>query len=188
MRTAILPALCAAGLLFGGAAQAQVFGSQSDAPIELAAEEGCDGDTGGLTPLVCRGDVVLTQGPSILMSDQLSMLFYPGTQDPKRIEAEGTVRYASGEDAISGRRGVFDAETGTITVTGDVVVIQGEQVVTGERLVYNTQTGAISLSAAPGQRVRGLFVTKRDAQTAEATEAAGAPDDAQAARRRALRD
>ena len=165
--------------LFPFGAAAQVFGTQSDAPIELDAQDGCDGDINGLTPFVCRGDVVLSQGPSILTADTLSLTFYPGTQDPKRIEAEGRVRYASGLDAISGRAGVFDADASTITVTGDVVVVQGDQVVTGERLVYNTQTGAISLAAAPGQRVRGLFVTKKEA---------GAEAAASAERVRALRD
>ena len=179
----VLGTAFAASLLAAPAA-AQVFGTASDAPIELDAREGCDGDLEGRGPLVCRGDVVLAQGPSMLTADTLSLTFYPGTQDPKRVEAEGRVRYASGEDAISGARGVFDGDTSTITVTGDVIVVQGEQVVTGERLVYNTETGAISLSAAPGQRVRGLFVTKPDGRAAGAEQAA-APEPAP---ERALRD
>ena len=143
-------------------AAAQAFGGDSDAPIELDAKEGCEGSLDGSAAYVCRGDVVLAQGPAILTAQVLALTFYEGTQDPKRIEAEGGVRYASGEDAISGQAGVFDGDASTITVTGDVVVVQGEQVITGERLVYNTETGAISLTAAPGQRVRGLFVTKKD--------------------------
>ena len=163
MRLPIAAILAALALTAPAAAQQApraAFGGGSDAPIELSAEEGCDGDIEGLAPLVCRGDVVVAQGPALLTAQVLSMTFYPGTQDPKRIEAEGGMRYASGEDAISGLAGVFDGDTSTITVTGDVVVVQGDQVVTGERLVYNTETGAISLSAKPGQPVRGLFVTK----------------------------
>lgn len=171
MRTMILAGLA---VMLPAAASAQVFGGDSDAPIELDAKEGCDGSLDGTTAYVCRGDVVLAQGPAILTADMLALTFYEGTQDPRRIEAEGGVRYASGADAISGQAGVFDADASTITVTGDVVVIQGEQVITGERLIYNTETGAISLSAAPGQRVRGLFVTK--------------PDDGAASAERGLRD
>lgn len=111
---------------------------------------------------VCTGNVQVAQGPALLTADQMTIYFYPGTQDYRRIEGEGALRYASGEDAISGRSGVFDAETTTITVTGDVVVVQGEQVVTGDRLVYDTQSGALSFSAAEGGRVRGLFTPRRD--------------------------
>ena len=169
MRTimsAMLAALAALMAMMPVAASAQVFGGNSDEPIELDAKEGCDGSLDGSAAYVCRGDVVLAQGPAILTAQMLALTFYEGTQDPKRIEAEGGVRYASGEDAISGAAGVFDADASTITVTGDVVVVQGEQVITGERLVYNTETGAISLQAAPGQRVRGLFVTKKDETSA----------------------
>ena len=149
-------------------AAAQVFGAASDAPIELDAKEGCEGSLDGSAAYVCRGDVVLAQGPAILTAQMLALTFYEGTQDPKRVEAEGGVRYASGEDAISGREGTFDADTSTITVVGDVVVVQGEQVVTGERLTYNTRTGAISLSAGQGGRVRGLFVAKPDTEPEDA--------------------
>ena len=155
---AVLGAVAAA--MLPAAAAAQGFGPDSDAPIELDAKQGCEGSLDGTSAYVCRGDVVLAQGAAILTAEVLALTFYEGTQDPRRIEAEGGVRYASGEDAISGREGVFDADASTITVTGDVVVVQGEQVVTGERLIYNTETGAISLSAGQDGRVRGLFVTK----------------------------
>ena len=167
----LLSLIALAALAPAGAA-AQVFGTASDAPIELDANEGCEGSLDGSAAYVCRGDVVLAQGPAILTAQMLALTFYPGTQEPRRIEAEGGVRYASGTDAISGRQGVFDAETTTITVTGDVVVVQGEQVITGERLTYNTETGAISLAAGPGQRVRGLFVTKPDDGSDEGPQAA----------------
>jgi lipopolysaccharide export system protein LptA len=111
--------------------------------------------------VVCTGDVMVAQGPALLTADRMTIHFYPGTQDFRLIEGEGALRYASGEDAISGAAGTFDADTSTITVTGSVVVVQGEQVITGDRLIYNTETGALSFSAAEGGRVRGLFVPQR---------------------------
>lgn len=113
--------------------------------------------------VVCTGDVMVAQGPALLTAEKMTITFFPGTQDFRRIEGEGGLRYASGQDAISGTQGTFDADTSTITVTGDVVVVQGEQVITGDRLVYDTESGALSFSAGGSGRVRGLFTPQRDA-------------------------
>ena len=168
--------VAAAACLLTGASMAQSSGQgrlglsgQSDAPIDLEADR-CEGLTGAQAEYVCEGNVRISQGLALLTGDRVTVRFFDGTQDPRFIEGEGRVRYANGDDAIGGERGVFDAETGTVTVTGDVVVLQGEQVLTGERLVYNTQTGALSFSAAEGGRVRGLFRpgAARGAETAPA--------------------
>ena len=145
-----------AGLGLGAApAAAQGIGGDTDAPITLEAER-CE-LLDQQQETICEGSVRIAQGAALLTSDRVVLRFFEGTQDPRYIEGIGRVRYANGDDAIGGARGVFDAQTSTVTVTGDVVVVQGEQVLTGERLVYNTQTGALSFSAAEGGRVRGLF-------------------------------
>lgn len=131
------------------------LGGDPGAPITLEADR-CD-LLERQQETVCEGSVRIAQGAALLTSDRVTLRFFEGTQNPRYIEGTGRVRYANGEDAIGGERGVFDAGTNTVTVTGDVVVVQGEQVLTGERLVYNTQTGALSFSAARGGRVRGLF-------------------------------
>ncbi|MBB4659350.1 LptA/OstA family protein [Parvularcula dongshanensis] len=142
------------------AAQQPFAGLSSDEPISVDAQR-CDA-LQREDRVICTGEVMIAQGPALLTADRMEITFAPGTQDFTRIEGEGRVRYASGEDAISGRAGVFDAATSTITVTGDVVVVQGEQVITGDRLVYNTETGALSFSAADGGRVRGLFQATKE--------------------------
>ena len=138
-----------------GASSGVGLGGDPTAPITLEADR-CD-LLERQQETVCEGSVRIAQGLALLTSDRVTLRFFEGTQDPRYIEGTGRVRYANGEDAIGGQRGVFDAETSTVTVTGDVVVVQGEQVLTGERLVYNTQTGALSFSSAEGGRVRGLF-------------------------------
>ncbi|WP_031554354.1 LptA/OstA family protein [Parvularcula oceani] len=143
-------------------AQTAPIGLSSDAPISVDAQR-CDA-LQREDRLVCTGEVRISQAEALLTADRVVINFLPGTQDFRTIEGEGNVRYANGEDAISGDAGTFDAETSTITVTGDVVVVQGEQIITGERLVYNTETGALSFSAGEGGRVRGLFRPQRDGQ------------------------
>ena len=137
------------------AAQQGGIGGEAGAPITLEADR-CD-LLDQQEETVCEGSVRIAQGSALLTSDKVTLRFFEGTQDPRYIEGEGRLRYANGADAIGGNRGVFDAATNTVTVTGDVVVVQGEQVLTGERLTYNTLTGALSFSAAEGGRVRGLF-------------------------------
>ena len=171
MRPPVLTFLVGLASALTGTASAQSLGGDSDAPITIDAAR-CDlleqrGEA------VCTGDVRIAQGPALLTGDRILVRFFEGTQDPRYIEGEGRVRYANGEDAIAGDKGVFDAETSTVTVTGDVVVVQGEQVLTGNRLVYNTQTGALSFSAAEGGRVRGLFKPGAGDQAAAGAAGAG---------------
>ena len=143
--------------LTGGAAAAQdALGFASDQPISLDRADRCEASR-DQSEIVCTGSVVVTQGPAILTSDRVAIDFFPGTQAFRRITADGAVRYANAQDAISGTRAVYDAEAASVTVTGGVVVVQGEQVMTGERLIYNTATGALSFAAPEGGAVRGLF-------------------------------
>ena len=151
-------------------AAAQGIGGDPEAPITLEADR-CE-LLDQQQETICEGSVRIAQGTALLTSDRVLLRFFEGTQEPRYIEGTGRLRYANGDDAIGGERGVFDAQTSTVTVTGGVVVVQGEQVLTGERLVYNTQTGALSFSAAEGGRVRGLF-RPGAANTSQASEQAG---------------
>ncbi|RFB05596.1 LptA/OstA family protein [Parvularcula marina] len=112
----------------------------------------------------CEGAVRVSQGEAILAADRMTIY---GTQEEggfRRIEAEGAVRYATGENAMSGQSATYDAATTTLTLIGDVVVVQADQVMTGGQLVYNTTTGATLFTPPNGGRVRGVFYTANDAR------------------------
>ena len=129
----------------------------SDAPIDLAAQR-CE-----LFEVedryVCTGEVRVTQGEAIITADKMTITGASSGDGFTRIEGEGQVRYASGPNAVSGERAVYDGPNNLLTVTGGVVVIQGEQVMVGGELVYNTETKAIVFTPGPDGRVRGLFRT-----------------------------
>ena len=133
------------------------LGLSNDAPIEVTAGR-CEAlemvDT-----MECTGNVRVKQGEAILTAEKVTIFGTNSEEGFERIEGEGTVRYAAGENAVSGDHAVYDGTANTITVTGDVVVIQGDQIMAGGRLVYNTVTRAIQFEPGPDGRVRGLFHT-----------------------------
>lgn len=108
----------------------------------------------------CSGDVRVTQGDTLLAAERMTIIGISDERGFRRIEAEGGVRYAADDSALSGEKAVFDADSDTLTVTGDVVVVQADQIMTGGRLVYNTVTGATMFTPEQGGRVRGVFYSR----------------------------
>ncbi len=90
----------------------------------------------------------------------------------RRLEAMGGVIIASKDQKATGDFGVFDMQTNTATITGNVVVTQGPNLLRGEKLVVDLNTGwshmEASGKAGPG-RVQGLFVpnSAKDGKTAQ---------------------
>lgn len=110
----------------------------------------------------CEGSVRVAQGEAILAAERMTIFGTRAEGGFERIEAVGGVRYATGDNAMSGNSAIYDAASSTLTVTGDVVVVQADQVMTGGRLVYNTVTGATIFTPPEGGRVRGVFYTASD--------------------------
>lgn len=137
-------------------------GLSGDAPIDVAAGrcEVFEADD----IIECTGDVRITQGDALLSADRVKIFGAGDGEGFKRIEGEGQVRYASGDNALSGQRAVYDGPNTTITVVGDVLVLQGDQVMSGGKLVYNTTTKAMVFTPGPDGRVRGVFNTASTAQ------------------------
>ncbi|MEM9233511.1 MAG: LptA/OstA family protein, partial [Pseudomonadota bacterium] len=98
----------------------------------------------------CEGSVRVSQGEAILAANLMTIYGTQAEGGFRRIEAEGDVRYATGDNAMSGKSAVYDAATTTLTVTGDVVVVQADQVMTGGRLIYNTTSGATVFMPSDG--------------------------------------
>ena len=90
-----------------------------------------------------------------------------GAQNIRRIEARGGVTVITKDQNVKGDTGIYDLETKTITLSGNVVVSQGQNVIHGEKVVVDTVTGSAKVESgssnggagAPGQtpRVRALI-------------------------------
>lgn len=83
-----------------------------------------------------------------------------GQQRIKRLEARGGVVVTQKEQTATGDLGLFDMQTNTVTLTGNVVMTQGQNVLRGDRLVVDLTSGVSRIeSGKSGQgRVQGLFL------------------------------
>lgn len=82
-----------------------------------------------------------------------------GEQKIKRLEARGGVVVTQKEQTASGDLGIFNMETNTVTLTGDVVMTQGKNVLRGDRLVVDLTSGVSRVESGKNGRgrVQGLF-------------------------------
>jgi lipopolysaccharide export system protein LptA len=76
------------------------------------------------------------------------------------------------DQRVRGNKAVYEADTTTITMTGDVVAVQGQNVLRGDKMVFNTDTGQgqmIGGGKGGKNRPRGVFYPKQsDAKTTAA--------------------
>lgn len=131
---ALTPSTAMAQFAFGG-----------DAPVAVAAEKATY--EGGLT--ILEGNVDVQQSGVRIQSNTMDI--YRAEADPDaagslklgnvtRIVAKGNFRYTSPENSVSGDQGIYERDTGTITVTGDVTfkTASGSSV-KGKKLIYDVK-------------------------------------------------
>jgi len=83
-----------------------------------------------------------------------------GEQRIRRLEARGDVVVNSKDQTATGKLGIFDMPSNTVTLTGEVVMTQGQNVLRGDKLVVNLTSGVSRVeSTKTGRgRVEGLFI------------------------------
>jgi lipopolysaccharide export system protein LptA len=177
MRTAV----ALSGLIFAvawGAPVAAQLAPSSNAPIDVTADQLEVQAKSCLA--IWRGHAEALQSTSRLRADTLNLYskIGPARAQPApatgaagpssncgaldKMEADGSVYYATPQEVVKGDHAVYLADAKTITVTGDVVISQGKNVVVGNRLVINTDTGQATMESdvkgrgQPG-RVRMVF-------------------------------
>jgi lipopolysaccharide export system protein LptA len=77
-------------------------------------------------------------------------------QQIRRIEATGGVVVTQKDQNAAGDTGIFDMQSNTVTLNGNVVVTRGKDIVRGQRLVVDLNTG---VSHVDGGRVDLLLGT-----------------------------
>lgn len=92
-----------------------------------------------------------------------------------RVDAQGHVVVTNGDDVGQSDYGVYNAQTGIVTLIGNAVITRDKDVIRGQNAVMDLNTNVSRMmpseTGSPGQhRVRGLFV-RRDAQTPAAPSA-----------------
>ena len=143
---------CAAAATAIGAGPTSAQLSSSGGPIEINADRGQLDDRNRRA--VYSGNVDIVQADSRLRADEVVIEYRPRTGPQpagegvaasigglKTIVANGDVFYLTINEKVRADTGEYDAQTDSITLTGDVIVTNEEGVVNGERLVIEVATG-----------------------------------------------
>ncbi len=190
MKRLVIATGLAAALLGGAsAACAQGLGPNSGkGPVDIAGDEAEVQNKNCIS--IWRGNAEALQGEARLRANVIKIFFEPkagaagatGTGacgDLLRLEAQGSVYYVTSKDQrVRGDNGVYDAQSDTVTLTGDVVAVQGQNVLRGTKMVFNTQTGeGHMVGSGGGARPRGVFypAKKKDQPAAPKDQQPGAP-------------
>jgi lipopolysaccharide export system protein LptA len=111
---------------------------------------------------IARGDATAIRENQRIRADTLVARFEERTKGGSTlaiVEANGNVVITTPQEVARGREGVYNADKGTATLTGDVRITRGKNQLNGERAVVNLKTGISRLlpAGAGGERVKGLF-------------------------------
>jgi len=118
--------------------------ADSSAPVEVAADSlTVDQDTG---TAVFSGNVVIGQGDLRLSAGSVRVIYDEATGDITKLNASGT-------EAAEAQTAVYDLTSGTIVLTGDVLLTQGASALSANQMTVNVNTGTAQMSG----RVRTVF-------------------------------
>jgi lipopolysaccharide export system protein LptA len=180
----ILATAATLAALAAGPAAAQLA-TNSKAPVDVAADN--METSNAECRAVYRGEAEALQDKARLRADVLRIFNKPGPKGGKsasggatggcgdldRIEAEGSVYYVTSDgQKIRANKGVYEAGSTTVTMTGDVVLVRGQNVLRGDKMVFNTQTGegqveGKSKGRGAKDRPRGVFYPSQSASTSD---------------------
>lgn len=115
---------------------------------------------------VARGNAEARKDDRTIRADTLIARFEKdaeGTLVAKRMDAVGNVVITTAEEVARGDEGIYNVDSETAILQGNVRITRGENQLNGERAEVNLKTGISKLLAGPDgtrQRVRGLFNPK----------------------------
>jgi lipopolysaccharide export system protein LptA len=128
---------------------------------------------------VARGNVVVIRSSDQMRADQAVAYFEPkdgsrpdpakpGSSDGQRIarvEGFGNVYIASCQCYAHAEKGLYDPNTGTAVLSGNVRLTRGREQLNGETVEMNTRTGYTRVIAGSGSRIYATLEPNKDAST-----------------------
>ena len=108
------------------------------------------------------GNAVITQGTDRLSAQMITADFIKnaqGKQSLKRATATGGVMIKTPTEILTGNHGIYNAQTNTAEIKGQVKIIRGPNTLEGDRAEVNLVSNVSKIygSAQKGQRVKGVF-------------------------------
>ena len=132
-------------VLSGPAAHAQqvAFGgirADISAPVEITSDSLSVNQTDGSATF--SGNVVIGQGDMRLQAENVRVEYAQGdTSRIQKLHASGGVTLASATEAAEAREAVYEVPSGTIVLSGDVLLTQGSNVMSGQKLTVDLSSG-----------------------------------------------
>jgi lipopolysaccharide export system protein LptA len=129
----------------GAAANAQqvAFGgirADISAPVEITSDSLSVNQADGSATF--SGNVVIGQGEMRLQAENVRVEY---TRDDRsriqKLHASGGVTLASAAEAAEAREAVYEVPSGTIVLSGDVLLTQGANVMSGQKLTVDLSSG-----------------------------------------------
>lgn len=109
------------------------------------------------------GDVVATQGDTIIRAEELILYQASEGQRIERIEAFRQVRIEQGDRIATGQKAVFNRIKEEILLTGSPKVRQGADFVEGDEIVFFLNSERSIVRSKGDERVRAVFHPKEGA-------------------------
>ncbi len=133
-----IAALAQAGIVAFGAAEAD-----PSLPVEVTSDALDVSQADGTA--VFLGNVVVVQGVMKLAADQVQVVYKTGQSGIDRLEATGNVVLVNGPDAAEADKAEYTIDSGTMVLTGNVLVSQQGNTVASNRLVVNLTNGSAQM-------------------------------------------
>jgi len=101
---------------------------------------------------VARGDAVATRDKKVLRADELIAAVEKGPKGDSqlsRIDAQGNVKVTSEDQVGQSDSGVYNADTGIVTLVGNVRLTHGKDELRGQYAVFDTKKNISRLLSEP---------------------------------------
>ena len=123
----------------------------TDAPVEITADTLSVDQAAGTAEF--SGSVVIGQGELRLAADRVNVTYDEASGAVTRMQAEGNVTFVTAAEAAEAQSADYDVVSGTLTLTGDVLLTQGPSAIAAERMVVDLGSGTARMEG----RVRTVF-------------------------------
>ncbi|MAO56191.1 MAG: hypothetical protein CMM61_10880 [Rhodospirillaceae bacterium] len=114
---------------------------------------------------VARGKAEAVKDKRRVRADVLAAFFRKtkeGENKVYRVDAYDNVSVLTDRDRAFGDRGVYNVETGIVTLTGSVRILRGKNELNGCKAEVNLNTGISRLFSCPGGRTKGTLIPGSD--------------------------
>ena len=140
LRAALLALLaCPTGAPAQGVQLGGAFAADPSAPVEVTSDSlDVDQATGAAT---FTGNVVIGQGDLRVQAGEVEVRYDEATGGIARLLASGGVTLATPEEAAEAQAADYDLSSGTLTLSGEVLLTQGPSAISGDRLVMDLDSG-----------------------------------------------